>query len=106
MLSVGCICVDGSELWPDEAKEIELEPVLAPIGLPSLVLDFGKEAAAAEAAAPPPEEGAPTRPKASLAGLATQTDTLAKMIAFVAAAKAKAANEEEGGAEAPALPLA
>ena len=66
-LDVGCIRVDGAELWPDEARELELEPFFAPLSLASMVLDFGGESAVVneEASAPQQEES----PENVLAGL-------------------------------------
>ena len=46
-LDVGCIRIDGSALWPDEARECELAPFLAPMSLEMLMSDFAKE--------PPPQ---------------------------------------------------
>jgi len=75
-LDVGCIRVDGSELWPDEARELDLEPMLAPFDLTALVLDWAGEAAVKHGGPPQPEA------KAASAG-----DALAGLLAFAKSIK-------------------
>ena len=54
-LDVGCIRIDGAELWPDEARECFLEPHFAPMTLHSILTDYAKE--------PPPK---PPKSKSSM----------------------------------------
>jgi hypothetical protein len=42
-LDVGCIRVDAVELWPDEARELNLEPFFAPMSLTEQLTGYGKE---------------------------------------------------------------
>lgn len=94
-LDVGCIRIDGSALWPDEARECELEPFLAPMSLEALMSDFAKE--------PPPQPKAKV-PKGkfgrfgSVGGQINVANVLAAMKGVVAAQAGAMAEEGAPGA--------
>jgi hypothetical protein len=76
-LDVGCIRVDGAELWPAEDREVDLAPYFAPVSLNSLVLEFGGEGAIKVK-----EDAAQAAAEAAAQAPVSAADTLATLIAF------------------------
>ena len=76
-LDVGCIRVDGAELWPAEDREVDLAPFFAPVSLNSLVLHFGGEGAIKDK-----EDAAQAAAEAAAQAPVSAADTLASLIAF------------------------
>jgi hypothetical protein len=76
-LDVGCIRVDGAELWPAEDREVDLAPYFAPVSLNSLVLEFGGEGAIKVK-----EDAAQAAAEAAAQAPVSAADTLANLIAF------------------------
>ena len=64
-LDVGCIRVDGADLWPDEAKEIDLQPYFAPMSLAHQLGGY-----AGEPSPEPPPSPTAARPAAGGAAIA------------------------------------
>ena len=77
-LDVGCIRVDAVELWPNEARELTLEPYFAPMSLMEQLTGYGNE--------PPP---APQKREERTKVMPAATATITAMLAFLQAAEKK-----------------